>query len=114
MHHLKRRSAVVACLLLALSACTNSNAASPPTRTPLTPAPSSTSASPEPTIFVQPSYRYTVFDFEALPPVRYGRSTLEWSTTIWQQNQTWTPRPDPLAGRSVEPEVCRTVTRRPE
>ncbi|WP_432886217.1 hypothetical protein ACQPYH_03110 [Kribbella sp. CA-245084] len=52
-----------------------------------------------------------MFDFEALPRVRYGRARLEWSTVIWPVNRTPTPRPDPLAGHSVEPEVCRTLIR---
>ncbi|MFD7153837.1 hypothetical protein ACFV9C_04535 [Kribbella sp. NPDC059898] len=105
MHRLKRQSAVAACLVLALSACTSTST------TPLTSTPSSSLTSAEPTVSTPPSYRYTVFDFEALPPVRFGRSSLEWSSTIWPKNQTWTPRPDPLAGRSVEPEVCRNVIR---
>jgi hypothetical protein len=43
--------------------------------------------------------------------MRFGKLESKWSSSPFPANQTFTPRPDPLAGRTVEPEGCRTVIR---
>jgi hypothetical protein len=102
MPSLTRRSVASASLLLALAGC------STPESRP-TPSPSTALAMPSAT--APPSYRYTAFQLAAVPSLQFGRYQLVWNTDFLPPNRTFTPRPDPLAGRSVEPEVCRSVIR---
>lgn len=100
-----------ACLLVTLTACTTATPAHRSTPQ-ATVAPSTVAkATPPPTLSPPPSYRYNVFQLEALPAVHFGKLQGEWESAMYPANRTFTPRPDPLAGRTVEPETCRTVIR---
>jgi hypothetical protein len=106
------RWSITACVLLALTACTQSDGSpdhgpsSGPRTTAvarMTPVPR-TSVTPTP-----PEYRYHAGDLQLALPETYGKQRLTKSLYPYPPAEDETPRADPLAGHSVAPELCRDV-----
>ncbi|WP_112241465.1 hypothetical protein [Kribbella monticola] len=57
------------------------------------------------------SYRYDVFQLAKAVPTSYHGHDLDPDTYIFFPNLTATRRPDPLAGRRIAPEECRSAVR---
>jgi hypothetical protein len=56
-------------------------------------------------------YRYDVFQMAKAVPASYHGHDLNPDTFIFFPNLTPTLRPDPLAGRKISPEACRSAVR---
>lgn len=96
MHHLLRRASTVAVVMM-LSACGTA-------KRPAEPTPSASPVTPT-------TFRYDVNQLQAALPVAIGRYRFESSAYIYPVADNWTPRPDPLAGRTVVPAECRAIIR---
>ncbi|HEY3561123.1 MAG TPA: hypothetical protein VGL05_26850 [Kribbella sp.] len=108
------RWSVAACLLLSATACTDASrdADHAPSSGPqtsavqwMTPVPR-TSVTPTPA-----TYKYQANDLRYALPETYGGRPLEKSLYLYPPPGDDEPRADPLAGHSVEPELCRDVIR---
>ncbi|HET6741253.1 MAG TPA: hypothetical protein VFH76_20050 [Kribbella sp.] len=106
------RWSTIACLLLALTACTQSDGSpdhgpsSGPRTTAvarMTPVPR-TSVTPTP-----PEYRYHAGDLQLALPETYGKHPLAKQLYPYPPPEDEKRRADPLAGHAVAPELCRDV-----
>ncbi|GAA3147910.1 hypothetical protein JOF29_005480 [Kribbella aluminosa] len=99
MHHLLRRTATVAAVVL-LTACAATRHATEPS--PSTPQTTATSVRPT-------TFRYDVNQLQAALPVTIGRYRFESAVYVYPVGGSWTLRSDPLDGWTVVPAECRAT-----
>jgi hypothetical protein len=101
MNHRKGLLAV-SLLLTTLTACTSTD----PTPTPRQASAAPTGVASEPLVF-----RYQTAQLRQALPTHYRGIALANDYYRFNPNRSYTPRPDPLAGRSIDPESCRAHVR---